>query len=149
MIGSYKKLLEKGVLNISLYYQIERLKKINFKEYLEIGFEFNWFKDEIIKCENLDELGEVLFDKKSVDVILLGEDIERFDEDGIELFNNWFEYIVDSKKVDEDGFVLGLLFEELFELNEFKIEDLKNEFVDLGYDKVSIMIEELKVMNYE
>jgi len=149
MIGSYKKLLEKGVLNISLYYQIERLKKINFKEYLEIGFEFNWFKDEIIKCENLDELGEVLFDKKSVDVILLGEDIERFDEDGIELFNNWFEYIVDSKKVDEDGFVLGLLFEELFELNEFKIEELENEFVDLGYDKVSIMIEELKVMNYE
>ena len=149
MIGSYKKLLEKGVLNISLYYQIERLKKINFKEYLEIGFEFNWFKDEIIKCENLDELGEVLFDKKSVDVILLGEDIERFDEDGIELFNNWFEYIVDSKKVDEDGFVLGLLFEELFELNEFKIEELENEFVDLGYDKVSIMIEELKFMNYE
>ena len=146
---SYKKLLEKGVLNVSLYYQIERLKKINFKEYLELGFEFNWFKDEIIRCENLDELGKVLFDKKSVDIILLGEDIERFDEDGIELFNNWFEYIIDSKKVDEEGFVMGMLFDELFELNEFKIEELENEFVDLGYDKVSIMIEELKVMNYE
>ena len=145
MIWSYKKLLEKGVLNVSLYYQIERLKKINFKEYLELCFGFRVIREEIDKCESFDELGYVLFDRKWNDGVLLGEDIEVYDVDGKNLFNSWFNYLVDENLIKEE--FIEMLFKENFELNEFKVEDLKNEFVDLGYDKVSIMIKELKVKN--